>query len=346
MAKKKQKELPEERDLQSLVSGLEEYGITPAKRWFLPTGSRALDYIISLRVDGTGGYPGGCIVELFGEPSTGKSLLLAKAAAEAQKLEILPIIADAEARWDDEFARVHGVDETKRRLFIPGTVEEFATGAFKQLSFAKEHGYRVILILDSLAILATLKETEDIEEGELKMDQGRKAQRIRQSMRVLKSLISETGSIMLIANHVIANPGSYSGKTTPGGGGVPFQSSVRIELLSTEKILLKGKKMPIGVKLHAKIAKNSIAPPFGDCIIDVNWATGADPYSGLVPIMEDLGIVTRNGAWYSYGDVKFQSTNLDETIAKHPGILADPRWTKPYFLGGEYEVRSESDKSV
>ena len=88
-------------DLGSLVEAFEKVGITPAPRWYLHTGSLALDYAISLKINGEGGYPGGCVIELFGEPSTGKSLLLAKAAAEAQKVGVLPIIADAEARWDD-----------------------------------------------------------------------------------------------------------------------------------------------------------------------------------------------------------------------------------------------------
>ena len=322
-----------------MFAQLDESPAVPTARWFLPTGSLALDYAISLKIDGTGGYPGGCIVELFGEPSTGKSLLLAKAAAEAQKLDVMPIIADAEARWDDEFAAVHGVDASKRRLFIPTTVEEFAVGSHRQLQFAKENNLRILLILDSLAILSTLKETEDIAEGEMKADQGRKAQRIRQAMRVLKSLIRDTGSIMLIANHVIANPGSYIGKTTPGGGGVPFQSSVRVELLGTKKIEIQGKKVPIGVTLHAKVAKNSIAPPFGECTIDCTWAEGVDKYSGLVPIMEDLGMITRNGSWYTYDQcdsngesIKFQSKDLAKILLAHPQILQDSRWTKPYFL--------------
>ncbi len=338
MAKKKQetREPLTGTDLQSLVEGVEEYGIKPAKRWFLHTGSLALDYAISLKIDGTGGYPGGCITELFGEPSTGKRLLLAVAAAKAQQADVLPIIADAEGRWDDEFAATHGVDVTKRRLFVPSTVEEFAVGSHKQLKWCKANDIKVLLILDSLAILSTLKETDDMDEGEMKMDQGRKAQRIRQAIRVLKSEIAETGSIMLVANHVIANPGSYVGKTTPGGGGVPFQASVRIELLKAQPIELQGKNIPIGVTLHAKIAKNSIAPPFGECTVDTRWASGVDKYSGLIPIMEDLGILVRNGAWYTYGEgLKFQSSGLAKFIEEHPEILQDVRWTKPYFLGGE-----------
>jgi recombination protein RecA len=345
MPKKKESPSPlTERDLQAVCDGLEEFGEAAPKRWYLHTGSLALDYAISLRIDGTGGYPGGCIVELFGEPSTGKSLMLAKAAAEAQKLDILPVIADAEGRWDDDFAEAQGVDPTKRRLFIPDTVEEFATTCHKLLTHCnKIPKQRILLILDSLAILTTLKEADDMEEGEMKMDQGRKAQRIRQAIRVLKSLVRSTGSIMIIANHVIANPGSYStAKITPGGGGVPFQSSVRVELKKSTPIKMQGKDIPLGVQLHGQVVKNSVAPPFGACDIDVYWATGVDKYSGLVPIMEDLGIVKRHGAWYEWQGVpetdeakKFQSSGLAKFIEENPAILEDGRWSKPYFLGGE-----------
>ena len=337
-----------EKDLQSVCDGLEEFGIVSPTRWYLHTGSLALDYRISMKVDSRGGYPSGCVVELFGEPSTGKSLLLAKAAAEAQKIGILPVIADAEGRWDDEFAAKQGVDTTKRKLFIPETVEEFAVASHKILKGCAEKGTRVLLILDSLAILSTLKETEDIEEGDMKMDQGRKAQRIKQAIRVLRSLVGSTGSIMLIANHVIAVPGSYTHqKVTPGGGGVPFQSSVRIELLNATPIKIAGKDMALGVQLHAKVAKNSVAPPFGTCDIDLYWESGVDKYSGLIDIMVDQDIITQGGAWYTWPadavpGIKFQSKNLAKTIQEHPEILADPKWMKPYFMiGVDNAIRAE-----
>jgi recombination protein RecA len=329
---KEKKAKVQESDLNSIVEGMEDYVASPAgPRKFLHTGNLALDYAISMKVDGTGGYPFGTIVELFGDPSAGKSLLLAKAVAEAQKSGNLAIVMDAEGRWDDDFAATQGVDAEKRKLFQPDTVEEFAVSAHKILSNLKDKS--AVMVLDSIAILSTLAETDDVEEGDLKMDQGRKAQKIKQALRVLKSDIKHSNSILIAANHVIANPGSYSHqKVTPGGGGFPFQSSVRIELLNPTPIKLEGKNRPIGVQLHTKVTKNSVAPPFGVANINLYWARGVDKFSGLIDILKDQEVITLSGAWYSWGEKKFQSKDFEEFVRKNPGILEDPKLTKPYFM--------------
>ncbi len=91
-----------------------------------------------------------------------------------------------------------------------------------------------------------VKEVDDIG---TKADQGRKAQRLKAAMRVLPAKIRKAGAIFLATNHIIDKVGVTYGptRTTPGGRAVPFQSSVRIELLSTKQIEIKDKARPIGV---------------------------------------------------------------------------------------------------
>lgn len=338
MPKKKViKELPEENQFESIVDSLKEYLQSEEEvilpREYLHTGNYALDYIISGKVDGSGGYPMGMVVEIFGDPATGKSLLLAKAIAEAQKKDYLVVIADAEGRWDDDFATLQGVNIEKAPKFYPETVEEFATKAYQIFEkFGKQK--RIVMILDSLAILTTIKELEDIEEGEMKMDQGRKAQRVKAAIRTLRTGVRKTGSLLLISNHIIASPGSYVGVTTPGGKGVSFQSTVRVELTKPAPITLPGKNRPIGVTLYSKVTKNSTAPPFGSCEMHLFWATGINPYSGLLDLMKDIGIVAQKGAWYYYEEKPFQSHEVQDLLKEHPEILTDEKWKKNYFMGG------------
>lgn len=335
MTKKKKDLVPlQEEDLDSVVAGLKEFideddNLPPL--WFLHTGNLALDYIVSGKIDGSGGYPSATI-ELFGSPSTGKSLLLAKAIAEMQHRGGVAVLADAEGRWDDDFAAVHGVDAAKLLKFYPETVEDFAVKSMLILSRLAEKN-KVLLVLDSLAILSTIKEVEDVEEGDIKADQGRKAQKIKAAMRVLRKKLRKTGSMLLIANHTIANPQSYSHKMiTPGGGGVPFQASVRVELSEPTVLSLAGKARPIGVEMHAKVAKNSIAPPFGEASMRLYWASGVSKYSGVLEMAVDLGVVERKGAWYYYKEEAFQSSNFDDFVEKHPDFLKNEKWAKPYWM--------------
>lgn len=334
---KKKRELPEENQLDAIAAGITnilESEETLSPMWFLHTGNLALDYIISGIVDGTGGYPVGTC-ELFGDPSSGKSLLLAKAIAEMQKLNELTVLADAEMRWDPEFATLHGVDDSKLYKFYPETVEDFAVKTAALLDSLEESNKKVLIVLDSLAILSTIKEVEDVEGGDIKADQGRKAQKIKAAFRAIRGKIRKTGSILLISNHVIANPGSYiTSKSTPGGGGSPYQANVRVELKKPSVLTIPGKERPIGVELKAHVAKNSIAPPFGECSIQLFWSTGISKYSGLLELALDLGIIERKGSWYKYGEISFQTSNFEEVVKTNPEILKDSRWLSNYFTTG------------
>jgi len=324
------------------VDGLKKFlndsiGFSMPSRWFLDSGNLALNYVMSGRLDG--GYISGSTCEFFGDPATGKTLLLMKAAAAAQKRDIVVCIADAENRWYDDFAAVQGVDPDGVALYYPETVEEFAVKGYEIITeVVKDKS--MLLILDSMAILSTLKEMEDIKDGDIKADQGRKAQKIHAAMRTLRTELRRTNSILLVSNHVIANPGSYvQSSSAPGGKAVPFQSNIRLELTKPTTINLPDKNIPIGVTIHVYVAKNSVFVPFGQCDMNLYWNTGVDRNSGLLDLMVDLEIIQRTGAWYYYREEAFQSTKFGAFLETHPEMLADVKWERPYFLGG---IKSES----
>lgn len=336
MARKKEKEesksLDSTQDLPTILYKIftndGENEFTEVPRWFLPSGNLALDYILSGKVDGSGGYPSG-IVEVHGDPATGKSLLFAKAIGNAQKMGMVTILADAEGRWDYDFAALHGVNAEllRKQTFYPETVEDFAV---KSMEIIQKVG-KVVLILDSIGILSTVQERNDVEGGDMKADQGRKAQKVKAAMRVLSTEIRKTGSLFMISNHVIAQPGSYiPTKVTPGGGGVPFQANVRLELTRPTPIKLEKKEHPIGVQLHLECTKNSVIAPFGSCDLDMFFSSGVNPYSGLVAIAKDIGVIVSKGAYLYYVDKSFYAKDFG-TICESTDILKDPLWDKPYW---------------
>ncbi len=324
-----------EEDIDSIVESMRKMLDEPKLEegpasWYLPSGNLALDYIISMKVDGTGGYPGGKVCEFYGDFSTGKSLLIAKAGATMQSMGGIFAIADAENRWDPTFARIHGVINEQVVPYHPKTVEEFAVQTYELLS--KFGGKKKILIaLDSLAALSTVKEVTDvIKEGEIKADQGRKAQKVKAAMRVLPGLIQDTEAILLVSNHIIDQPGGY-GHIAPGGRGTAFHSSVRLEMLHTTPIKLEGRERPIGATLRVKVAKNSVAPPFGEAEMSLFWGRGIDRFSGLADIALDLGIITKAGAWYKYNEDSFYAKDFGKVVNKYPEILQNQAWSRPYF---------------
>jgi len=315
-------------DPEKLAKILKDTDTLKAERWYLHSGNLSLNYVMSGLLS-EGGYPSG-VVEIHGDPSTGKSLLFAKAIAKAQERNIKTILADAEGRWDDDFAAINNVDAEKLDKFYPDTVEKFAVKTYDILSSIPD---KYLIVLDSLAILTTLAEKKDIEDGEMKMDQGRKAQRIKAAMRVLSSEIRKTGSLLLVSNHMIAQPGGWVGKTTPGGQGVPFQANVRLQLTRPTPIKYEGKDHPIGVQLHIECDKNSVTAPYGSCDIDLYFGRGVDEYSGLLDISKDLGLVQMVGGskpWV-YGEQKFKKDEFKQ-ICETTDLLKKEEWRKPYWL--------------
>ncbi len=70
----------------------------------LPTGIDSLDIITG------GGFPQGRIVELYGNESTGKTLIALKTIAVNQKLGKVCVFVDAEKTFDKAWAEQQGVD--------------------------------------------------------------------------------------------------------------------------------------------------------------------------------------------------------------------------------------------
>ena len=72
---------------------------------FVDTGFYSLNYIISKKI-ATGGYPVGRITEIFGDPSTGKTLLSILACLNAIKKGYITYYIDTEAAFDYDFAKM------------------------------------------------------------------------------------------------------------------------------------------------------------------------------------------------------------------------------------------------
>lgn len=337
----------EEPTLDETISGLKEFlgsieedGNIP---YFLDTGHMALNYVISSKIVG-GGYPGGQTSELFGEPSTGKTLLITRAGAQMQERGGIFVMMDSEQRWDKNFALINGVDMKAVIYYQPRTVEEFTTKTYDLLTkYYAGHPY--LIALDSLADLELEAEVTALGKGEMPDDQGRRAKRMKAAVRDLRSLINSTQSVLLLANHVYSDPKSMSRKPVSSSGrGPQYRSSVRVEMdrpkliYKSEEDEKKGKR-PLGSRLHCTVVKNSIAPPFGKCDVDVFWRSGVDKYSGLLELMKELEIIEISGGWLSYTDVtghtlpKFRTSEFTTFVQNNPGVFEDDKWEHPYFMG-------------
>ncbi len=256
---------------------------------WLDTGNWALNRIVSGKF--SRGWPLGRVVEIFGDPSTGKTFLIARAIASALSGGGVALLDDSEGSFNAVWAALQlGVD-TKCLAYVQSdTVEEhFAavkayTEAMRDVGVARPS----VLALDSLALLSTAHEKKV---GMTKASMT-KAKDVKKMLRLTAHELSTLPAVYLITNHTIANIGDFfHDKTTPGGGGVKFQATVRVELRNPAKIKVADRKY-VGVRVRAFVEKNRLTAPWKSAEIAIPFNEPISPYSGLIPVLLDLGVLT------------------------------------------------------
>jgi recombination protein RecA len=79
-----------------------------------------------------------------------------------------------------------------------------------------------------------------------------------------------------------------------------FYASLRLDIRRIASI--KEGQEHVGNRTRVKVVKNKCAPPFKLGEFDIMFNHGVSREGVLVDMGEEIGIVHRAGAWYSYGD--------------------------------------------
>lgn len=260
---------------------------------FLDTGNYALNYALSGRL--RGGWPLGHTVEIFGDPSTGKSYLLYRAFAKAQEAGGIALLDEPEGSFNAVWAEEHlGVNADALRYTQSMTVSDHLKVGEAFTGLVGKEGFDPgVMGLDSLAVLST---DHELKEGLGKRDMT-KAQEVRALFRILKSKLRHVPVTYLIANHVTANIGGWNDRTTPGGGGPKYHSGVRVDLRSASKIKREGTREYLGVIVNAFVEKNRFGPPWKQVRFAIPFYEPLLPSSGLIPVLLDVGYLHNHNHW-------------------------------------------------
>lgn len=302
MAKRKQQ--------SDWLTALERQGLTVrttrdalAVQDWLDTGNYALNWCISGRL--LRGYPLGHTVEIFGDPSTGKSFLVARALAMAQARAGVALLDDTEGAYNlDHTARL-GVDIDKLAYRNSHTVKEHLATAKAFVDAYTNLGLTTpaVLALDSLAQLSTEHELDTMLD---KRDMS-KAAEVKAFFRIIAPQLYGKPLLHISANHTIAAIGSmFQTRTTPGGGGAKFQSTVRLDMRMTTKI--KSATGYTGVICRVFVDKNRIAPPWKETRLAIPFDEPISRASGLIPLLVDLQVLNVVGTSLTFKDAKLGPT--------------------------------------
>lgn len=246
----------------------------------ISTGSTLLDLSISGdRIHG-GGIPSGILVEIFGPSGSGKTVLLSEIAGTVQRMGGDILFNDPEARLNQQFAKLFGLELSVGSYSQPDTVPEVfkAVREWKPKTKAEIHG----VFADSLAALSTDMEM-DAKDGD-KMGM-RRAKEFSEELRKTCRILKQKGFLMVCSNQVRENldAGAYGQKfKAPGGMAMEFYASLRLRTFSPEKIYEirkvadKEVKRVIGVNIQIEISKSSISKPYRTAPLTIIFDYGID----------------------------------------------------------------------
>ncbi|MBF2098296.1 MAG: recombinase RecA [Gloeomargaritaceae cyanobacterium C42_A2020_066] len=264
-----------------------------------------------------GGLPRGRVVEIYGPESSGKTTLALHAIAEVQRTGGIAAFVDAEHALDPTYAAALGVDIDNLLVSQPDTGEA-ALEIVDQLvrSTAVD-----IVVVDSVAALVPRAEIEG-EMGEMQV--GLQARLMSQALRKITGNIGKTGCILVFLNQLRSKIGVMYGspETTTGGNALKYYASVRLDIRRIQS-LKKGTE-EYGSRVKVKVAKNKVAPPFKIAEFDVIFGKGISQSGCVLDLAEQIGLVKRKGAWYSYqGDNIGQGReNTLQYLEENPAVRA------------------------
>jgi len=283
--------------------------------FFVSTRSTLLDMAISCKVNPKGGIPGGNIVEIFGESGLGKTGLVVEIAANAQRAGGEIWFNDPEGRLNKAYAEIYSGLQINEKYY---SKEKYVNKSFHQLSLWEPERTDVVNVRveDSLAAMTTELEMKDEDGDKMGM---RRAKEFSAGLRKIAVPMSEPHKLLLLTNQVRQGD---MGLVTPGGKGIPFYSSVRIQLFpyispSKSAVIDKikiGKKekeveKKIGIRTMCKIVKNSVDDPERLVPIFIIYGYGIDD-------------VRANLQWYkeTLGEDKYDCGDGTTYVAMHKAI--------------------------
>ena len=261
----------------------------------IPTGALSLDIAL-----GIGGVPRGRIVEIFGPESAGKSTLAQHVIAEAQRRGGLAAYIDVEHALDPDYAAACGIEVDELLVSQPDTGEQ----ALEICEALIRSNALDIVVVDSVAALVPRAEIEGDMGDSLP---GLQARLMSQALRKLTGATARSQTALVFVNQLREKVGVIFGspEVTPGGRALKFYSSVRIEIRRAES--LKDGQTFIGNRVRCKVVKNKVAPPFRQAEFDIMFGPelyGINRTGDILDLATQYEIVTKLGAFYSYGDLR------------------------------------------
>lgn len=305
-ANEKLKKLIDPRTLPVMDDGAE--GAQELSIPLYSTGILSVDDALS------GGLPVGRMTELYGEEGSGKSLISLVTIGEMQRNGARCLLFDAESAYEPAWAAKLGVDTSKLMVSDSNIAED----VFKIIETYAESGVIDLVVVDSIANLTTL----DVMNSELGAAKYASLPGVLSRMLPRISKVLKRNKVQLILiNQVRDVIGAYVKMlSTPGGRNLKHLYHTRIKCIKVgSSRLLKEGDAVTGVEVEAQITKHRGGANYTKAAFRIEYATGLDKIYDVVNFLLANNHITRAGAFYTYGDQKYQGLeNLMDAFRNDP----------------------------
>lgn len=282
---------------------------------FVSSGCLPLDIIMG------GGFPVGRITQIFGDFSSGKSLVAVHALKQTQDIGGITVMLDTEATGVSSMIDAVGLDRDSVLYFKPDMIEEIFDIIIKVIDTVDEQyaadlkknsatEYPLTTIVwDSIAATTSEAELDTARKEGLRKAAGMAdhARLLSKMFRILPRMISEKRIAFICTNQIRAKLGVLYGEKedTFGGKAVKFYSSVMLKMdalttaYSAENRTVKAGTpyMASKVECRAFVYKNKVAAPFGYCDFPVIFGQGIDEAGAILWWLKNTGVISMAGAW-------------------------------------------------
>lgn len=267
-----------------------------------------------------GGFPYGRQVLVWGNKSSGKSSFCLQTIAEAQREGKVCAWIDAEMTFDQDWARMLGVDIDNLIVSTARTINDMVDVGTDLMKAGVD-----IIVVDSISALLPAvyfeKDSTELKQLENTKQIGAEARDMTNAVKMLNySNNQEKPTLLILISQARNNIGAmYVSQQPTGGMAVKFYSSTIVKLFSSESDnqAIKGKifvgdkiiEEKVGRRVRWEVQFSKTSPAFQSGEYDFYFRgsdLGVDAIADLVDTAEILGLIERAGAWYTVEGERYQ----------------------------------------
>lgn len=213
---------------------------------------------------------------------------------------------------------------------VNSVCSEFFSNYKKAYGKDNSEAPKVLIVLDSLAMLASKTEIENYDKaGEIKADQGILAKRRKAMLRLIIGNISRLPIAVLLSDHC------YPQDPLAGDGAWAITNSTKYSssiIGIVTKLKLRDEGVVTGVRMRFETYKSRFAVLGTKIELEVPYSKGMSPYSGLIEILEEMKVIAKgtqpgektqyisevNGERIKFKNVDDLTEEIVQKLFKHP----------------------------